>query len=128
MADARTAGTRAPTQANADYLAPGFLDEVLARYGGTRLGRQGYQMLCRLAPKSGRALVTHVKTGGRISGASVNMLLKRWMARQEWRDDGGEPFAICSHQFRPTFAQQIIAADPKMNEYALKAMWARAQV
>ena len=40
IADARTAVTRAPTQANAAYLAPGFLDEVLARYGGTRLGRQ----------------------------------------------------------------------------------------
>src|SRR3972149_5252392 len=40
VADARNAVTRAPTQANAAYLAPGFVDEVLARYGGTRLGRQ----------------------------------------------------------------------------------------
>ncbi|MBI2713877.1 MAG: DNA-packaging protein [Rhizobiales bacterium] len=40
VADARTAVTRAPTRANAAYLAPGFVDEVLARYGGTRLGRQ----------------------------------------------------------------------------------------
>jgi phage terminase large subunit-like protein len=38
--DPRTAVTRAPTQANAAHLAPGFLDEVLARYAGTRLGRQ----------------------------------------------------------------------------------------
>jgi phage terminase large subunit-like protein len=40
LADPRTAVTRAPTQANADYLAPGFLDEIQARYAGTRLGRQ----------------------------------------------------------------------------------------
>lgn len=40
IADPRTAVTRAGTQANAMYLAPGFVDEVLARYGGTWLGRQ----------------------------------------------------------------------------------------
>ena len=38
--DPRTAVTRAATQANAAHLAPGFLDEMLARYAGTRLGRQ----------------------------------------------------------------------------------------
>jgi phage terminase large subunit-like protein len=38
--DPRTALTRAATQANAANLAPGFLDTVLARYNGTRLGRQ----------------------------------------------------------------------------------------
>ena len=32
--------TRAATQANAAHLSPAFLDEVLARYAGTRLGRQ----------------------------------------------------------------------------------------
>ena len=40
VADPRTAVTRAGTQANAAFLSPGFLDEVLARYAGTRLGRQ----------------------------------------------------------------------------------------
>jgi phage terminase large subunit-like protein len=40
IADPRTAVTRAGTQANAAHLAPGFLDEVMARYAGTRLGRQ----------------------------------------------------------------------------------------
>ena len=39
-ADPRMAVTRAGTQANAAHLAPGFLDEVMARYAGTRLGRQ----------------------------------------------------------------------------------------
>ena len=33
-------GDRAATQANAAFLSPNFLDEVLARYAGTRLGRQ----------------------------------------------------------------------------------------
>lgn len=40
IADPRIALTRATTHANAAHLAPGFLDIVLARYGGTRLGRQ----------------------------------------------------------------------------------------
>lgn len=40
LGDPRTAVTRASTQANAAHLSPAFLDEVLARYAGTRLGRQ----------------------------------------------------------------------------------------
>lgn len=32
--------TRASTHANAAHLSPAFPDEVLARYSGTRLGRQ----------------------------------------------------------------------------------------
>lgn len=35
-----TALTHAPTRANAPFLAPGFLETVVARYAGTRLGRQ----------------------------------------------------------------------------------------
>ena len=40
IADPRTAITRAGTAANAYNLAPAFLETVLSRYGGTRLGRQ----------------------------------------------------------------------------------------
>jgi phage terminase large subunit-like protein len=40
LADPRTAVTRAPTQTNAAFLSPAFLDEILIRYAGTRLGRQ----------------------------------------------------------------------------------------
>ncbi|HEX3859664.1 MAG TPA: terminase family protein [Pseudolabrys sp.] len=40
IADPATALTRAGTQENARHLAPAFLDHVLSRYGGTRLGRQ----------------------------------------------------------------------------------------
>jgi len=32
--------THAPTRANALHLAPGFLERIVGRYGGTRLGRQ----------------------------------------------------------------------------------------
>lgn len=39
-ADARTVVTRAPTTRNAWNLAPAFLDTVVSRYAGTRLGRQ----------------------------------------------------------------------------------------
>jgi phage terminase large subunit-like protein len=40
LASPSTAVTRAPTEANRAYLAASFLDEVRARYAGTRLGRQ----------------------------------------------------------------------------------------
>ena len=38
--DPRTAVTRATTRDNAAFLSPAFLSNVLARYEGTRLGRQ----------------------------------------------------------------------------------------
>ncbi|MEQ8396516.1 terminase family protein [Thalassobaculum sp.] len=40
MADRGTVVTRGATRENAGNLAPGFLDQILARYAGTRLGRQ----------------------------------------------------------------------------------------
>ncbi len=40
IADARTLVTRAATRANKDYLSPAFLESVVGRYAGTRLGRQ----------------------------------------------------------------------------------------
>ena len=40
LADPRTAVTRVATAANAANLAPSFLDAVVGRYRGTRLGRQ----------------------------------------------------------------------------------------
>lgn len=40
LADARTVATRVATAANAANLAPSFLEAVVGRYRGTRLGRQ----------------------------------------------------------------------------------------
>ncbi|GGF53059.1 DNA-packaging protein [Azorhizobium oxalatiphilum] len=40
LADPATVTSRARTADNAFHLAPAFLDTVLSRYGGTRLGRQ----------------------------------------------------------------------------------------
>jgi phage terminase large subunit-like protein len=40
MADPRTVLTRGGTRENATNLAPAFLDQILTRYDGTRLGRQ----------------------------------------------------------------------------------------
>ncbi|WP_441276944.1 DNA-packaging protein [Tardiphaga sp. 172_B4_N1_3] len=40
LVDPRTRVTRAPTVANKDYLSPAFLDAVVGRYAGTRMGRQ----------------------------------------------------------------------------------------
>ncbi|SEK37375.1 Large terminase phage packaging protein [Roseovarius azorensis] len=40
LAAGSTVVTSAPTEANRAYLAEGFLEEVRARYAGTRLGRQ----------------------------------------------------------------------------------------
>ncbi len=40
LANPSTVVTRAPTEANRAWLAASFLEEMRARYGGTRLGRQ----------------------------------------------------------------------------------------
>ena len=40
VTDARTAVTRASTHANAAHLSPAFIETVIGRYAGTRLGRQ----------------------------------------------------------------------------------------
>ncbi|MGH6990834.1 MAG: DNA-packaging protein, partial [Stellaceae bacterium] len=40
IADPRTRVTRGTTYQNREHLAPGFLDAILKRYEGTRLGRQ----------------------------------------------------------------------------------------
>ncbi len=40
IADPRTVTSRARTADNAEHLAPAFLEAVVARYAGTRLGRQ----------------------------------------------------------------------------------------
>jgi phage terminase large subunit-like protein len=40
IVDPRTVVTRAPTRANQDFLSPAFLETVVDRYAGTRLGRQ----------------------------------------------------------------------------------------
>ncbi len=40
LADARCAVTKVPTSANAANLAPSFLEAIVGRYRGTRLGRQ----------------------------------------------------------------------------------------
>lgn len=40
LADPRTAVSRASTYANAENLAPSFIEAIVGRYAGTRLGRQ----------------------------------------------------------------------------------------
>lgn len=40
IVDPRTLVTRAPTRANQNFLSPAFLETVVGRYAGTRLGRQ----------------------------------------------------------------------------------------
>ena len=40
IAGPRTRVTRAPTRANQDFLSPAFLETVVDRYAGTRMGRQ----------------------------------------------------------------------------------------
>ncbi len=40
LSDPRTRVTRAATQANREHLSPAFLEMVVGRYAGTRLGRQ----------------------------------------------------------------------------------------
>jgi integrase len=95
-------------------------DGLRTRWLCGRLGRRGYHMLARMAAAAGRKrLVTYLRTGGIIPNYQLNIYLKRWMAAQGWRDSGGLPFEVCSHQFRPTFARQAIRS-AKVNLMALK--------
>jgi hypothetical protein len=80
------------------------------------LGRRAHALLSKLT--SERKLASNSK-GGQIGGLVLNRNLKEWMAVQEWRDDGGNPLHIHSHQFRRTFARLIILY-PGMNLLALK--------
>ena len=84
LADPRTAVTRAATQANAAFLSPAFLGQVVQRYDGTRLGRQEIMgeiiedradalwsrsviegARVAAAPSLARIVVGHRSTGGR---------------------------------------------------------------
>ena len=58
LADPLTAVTRVSTAANEANLAPGFLDAIVGRYRGTRLGRRSSMPSCsRTVPmRSGRAI------------------------------------------------------------------------
>jgi len=56
LADPKTAVTRAPTQANARHLAADFLERIVTRYAGTRLGRQ--ELLGEMVEERANALWT----------------------------------------------------------------------
>ncbi|MEW6451175.1 MAG: terminase family protein [Pseudomonadota bacterium] len=67
MADPATVVTRAGTSANKYHLAPDFLDAVMARYGGTRLGRQeidGEVVEERAGAMWSRALIEQCRVAG----------------------------------------------------------------
>ena len=63
-----TVVTQAPTQANRAFLAPSFLTEVEARYGGTRLGRQELEGVL-LADAEGTLFPQGLIDGCRIEAA-----------------------------------------------------------
>lgn len=63
----RTAVTRAATRANLAHLAPGFLERVVGRYAGTRLGRQeldGELIEDRADALFSRAAIEALRVGG----------------------------------------------------------------
>ena len=68
MANASTVVTSAPTEANAANLATGFLDEVKARYAGTRLGRQELEGVL-LEDEEGALWTAAALEAGRVDGA-----------------------------------------------------------
>lgn len=68
MADPRTAVTHARTAANAEHLSPRFLDAVVGRYAGTRLGRQ--ELDGEIIEERADALWTRdMIEAGRVNGA-----------------------------------------------------------
>ena len=82
VADPKTAVTRAATVANARNLAPAFLDVVVSRYAGTKLGRQELdgeiveeradalwsRAMHRELPRRGGAAARAHRGGGRSAG------------------------------------------------------------
>lgn len=65
MGDATTVITRAPTAANRAFLAPGFVERLEARYGGTALGRQELDGEL-LAEREGALWTRAMIEGGRV--------------------------------------------------------------
>ena len=65
LASPSTVSTHAPTEANAANLAGSFLEEVRARYRGTRLGRQELDGVL-LADAEGALWTSEMLEGGRI--------------------------------------------------------------
>jgi len=75
-ADSATAVTHASTQANAFNLAPAFLDTILKRYGGTRLGRQ--EIAGEIVEERNDALWSRAMLEGcRISAPADDLKLSR---------------------------------------------------
>ncbi|MEC7763617.1 MAG: terminase family protein [Pseudomonadota bacterium] len=68
LATASTVSTHAPTEANRANLARSFLEEVEARYGGTRLGRQELEGVL-LDDREGAFWSTKMLEGCRIEAA-----------------------------------------------------------
>jgi phage terminase large subunit-like protein len=65
IASPSTVQTHAPTQANAANLASSFMEEVMARYHGTRLGRQELEGVL-LADAEGALWTSDALEGGRV--------------------------------------------------------------
>lgn len=65
LASPSTVRTHAPTEANAANLAGSFLEEVMARYRGTRLGRQELDGVL-LADADGALWTSQMLEGGRV--------------------------------------------------------------
>lgn len=98
-----TATTTGTTYENASNLAPGFIDDVLARYEGTRLGRQ--ELLAEWLDDTEGALWTlPLIDATRITGFDPQ---RPWQTLNAWLIAAGEPPRADRRAWRC-----IVAVDP----------------
>lgn len=100
---AETITTTGSTYDNASNLAEGFIADVLARYEGTRLGRQELYAEW-LADVEGALWTEGMLDATRLAGFD---LADPWRALNAWRADRGEPPLLDRRPWRV-----IVAVDP----------------
>jgi len=127
---ASTVSTHAATEANAAYLAPSFLEEVRARYGETRLGRQELDGI--LLEDAEDALWTRTALDGlRVSeapeGARVIVAVDPPVTGHEGSDACGIVVVAVVEQGPPHAWQAVVLADRTV-QAASPQGWAEAAV
>lgn len=103
LADPATQVSRAATKANALQLAPGFLEQMLSRYEGTRLGRQeldGELIEARADSLFPRERVEHARTNEHPPLARIVVAIDPPVSSREGADACGIVAAGVDHDGR----------------------------
>jgi phage terminase large subunit-like protein len=123
-----TVHTHAPTEANRAFLADGFIEEIRARYGGTRLGRQ--EIDGELLAEADDALWRRVEIDARRvdaapEGASVIVAVDPPVTGHEGSDACGIVVVAVIAEGEPNAWRAVVLADCSVTS-ASPGTWARA--